>query len=319
MKKLITVAIFIIIVGFIGSLWWGNGLSAVNPKDKTPQIFVIKEGERIREIGNNLKTKKLIKDPVVFFLLVKKLGLDKKIEAGDFRLNPSLTAEQIIQNLTHGTIDIWVTIKEGERAEEIADTLQKKIPSYNTVWRNALAKHEGYLFPDTYLMPKDADVNIVIDIMRKNFEKKYTVIKNSKPSNLTEEQIVILASLVEREAKLEVDRPLVASVILNRLKISMPLQIDATVQYALGYSKEEKTWWRKNLSLEDLKTKSPYNTYENTGLPSSPIANPGLESLKAVLNPADTDYLYYISDSRGRNHYARTLAEHNANIKKYGL
>jgi UPF0755 protein len=130
-------------------------------------------------------------------------------------------------------------------------------------------------------------------------------------------KIVIIASLIEREAKYDPDRPLVASVIYNRLKEGMPLQIDATVQYALGYSSSEKTWWRKDLTNADLLIDSPFNTYKFSDLPPAPIANPGLSSLKAAVSPAKTLYLYYVSDKNGYLHFAKTLSEHNLNKEKY--
>lgn len=319
MRKLSILIIIVIVLLAAFTLWWRNGSSAVNPQDKTQQIFVVHKGEGIREISNSLKKEGLIRDPIVFFLLIKKMGLDAKIQAGDFRLSPSQTSADIIQTLTHGTLDIWVTIPEGKRADEIADILKENIPTYKSDWRIKLENNEGYLFPDTYLIPRDADVDTIILMMKNNFEKKYESIQNIKQNNLTKDQVVIVASLIEREAKLGLDRPLVASVILNRLNIEMALQIDATIQYALGFQETEKTWWKKNLTAQDLKIDSPYNTYVNPELPPTPISNPGLDVLKAVLNPAQTNYLYYISDKSGQNHYAKTIEEHNANIRKYGL
>lgn len=318
MKRLIILIILIIL--FLGGLavWWKNASMAPDPADKTPQIFVVAKGEGVREIANSLKTKGLIKDPIVFFLQTKRLGLDKELEAGDFRLSPSMSLYDVIQNLTHGTLDIWVTIPEGIRAEEIADLLKTNIPSYKPDWRKALVVREGYLFPDTYLIPRDADINLVMSLLTNNFINKYADVDVGK-SGLTQQEIVTIASLIEREAKFAQDRPLVASVILNRLGIGMKLDIDATVQYALGYSPDEKRWWKKSLTSGDKLLNSPYNTYRVSGLPPAPISNPGLASLKAAINPADTSYLYYITDKNGINRYAKTIEEHNANIKKYGL
>lgn len=318
MKKLfILVLVFaIVVLGLF--FWWKNGLSEVNPADKTQKIFVIQKGEGVREIANKLKREGLIKNPVAFFILIRKEDMDGKIQAGDFRLSPSMTAFEIAQTLTHGTLDAWVTIPEGKRAEEIAEILKISVPSYQSFWRDELVKHEGYLFPDTYLVPKDGDINLIISIMKNNFEKKSASITPNK-TGLSKEEIVIVASLIEREAKLDEDRSLVASVILNRLNIGMKLDIDATVQYALGYQNSQKNWWKKELTKDDLNINSAYNTYRNQGLPPAPISNPGLAVLRAVVNAPDTDYLYYISDRNGRNHYARTLEEHNKNIIKYGL
>lgn len=317
MRRVVALVSLIAVVFLVVSVWWKNGTSALNPNNKKEVIFIVKKGEGIRSISNRLKKENLIKDPIVFFLLVKRLNLDNKIQAGDFRLSPSMDAEKIAENLTHGTLDIWLTITEGQRAEEIANLLEKNIPSYQKSWDEDLALNEGYLFPDTYLIPKDAGIDLVISIMKGNFEKKYSTI--SKKSSLSDRETVIIASLIEREAKLDLDRPLVASVIMNRLRIGMPLQIDATVQYALGDENNNGKWWKRDLTRDDLKIDSPYNTYVNVGLPPAPISNPGLDVLNAAANPVNSSYLYYISDSSGKNHYAKTIEEHNSNIRKYGL
>lgn len=316
-KSIITICILIILLG-VGILWWKQGLSPINPNSNEYKIFVVENGQGIREIAKNLHDQGLIKDQVAFFLLTKKLDLDKKIEAGDYRLSPSMSADQIATDLTHGILDIWVTIPEGQRADEISDTLKNKIPSYDETWRAKLEENEGYLFPDTYLIPKDATVDLVIKTMRDNFDNKYAALNINK-TNLSKDQIVTIASLVEREAKNDNDRPLVASVILNRFDIGMKLDIDATIQYALGYQADEKRWWKRSLTQNDLLLNSPYNTYTHAALPPTPISNPGLASLEAVVNPAITNFLYYISDAKGNNHYATTLEGHRENIKKYGL
>jgi UPF0755 protein len=288
-----------------------------NSSDKTPKIFIIKKGEGVRQIANNLKKQGLIKDPIVFFIYTRLQGLDKKIQAGDFRLNPSMSLSQVANNLTHGMLDIWITIPEGLRADEIADIFSKNLPSYKQNWRTAFKQNEGYLFPDTYLIPKNADENLVISIMRDNFNKKYASVKQEKTTNLTDAQTIILASIIEREAKYVEDMPFASSVFINRLNIGMALEADPTVQYALGYQADTKTWWKKDLTVDDLLVKSPYNTRDNVGLPPGPISNPGLSAIKAALNPAKTDYLYFFADSKGHLHFATTLQGHNANIQKY--
>lgn len=317
MKKLQIVLIVLAVFISITFLWWQNGIRAVSPNNNAPKIFVVEQNQGVREISKNLKTQGLIRDQIVFFLYARFNGIDKKIQAGDFRINPSMSATAIAESLTHGTLDIWITIPEGKRAEEIADLLKDKMPNYSDSWIVALKQNEGYLFPDTYLLPRGADVNLVISILKNTFEQRYATLDTSQ-STLTKNQIVIVASLIEREAKHSEDRKLVASVILNRLNLGMKLDIDATIQYALGYQENEKRWWKKGLTFEDLKLNSPYNTYRVAGLPPAPISNPGLASLQAAVNPATTDYLYYISDSKGINRYAEDLDGHNANIEKYG-
>jgi UPF0755 protein len=316
MKKLIVVIGILLIAAAATGLWWKNGLSPINA-DKTPTIFVVNKGEGVREIANHLKTQGIIRDPIVFFLLTRFQGLDKQIQAGDFRINPSMTAQEIATNLTHGTLDIWVTIPEGQRADEIADLLKNKIPSYNESWRETLNQNEGYLFPDTYLIPRDADKNLVLSLFKNNFQTKYDGVKDIKTTALSDPETIIIASIIEREAIFNADRPTVASVIINRLNLGMALQIDPTVQYAVGFQTDTKSWWKKELTVADLKINSPYNTYKNPGLPIGPISNPGLSAIKAALNPTNSNYLYYYSDKQGHLHFATTLAGHNANIKKY--
>ena len=316
MKKiLITIGIILIIL-VIAFVWWKDGLSPVNSTSTKSQIFVVSKGQGIREISKNLKDQGLIKDPIVFFLLTKKLGVDKNIEAGDYRISPSMSADEIATDLTHGTLDIWVTIPEGDRADEIADILKANIPSYQESWRAQLEKNEGYLFPDTYLIPRDATVDLIITTMKNNFDQKYATLGAPK-NGMSQAEIVTIASLVEREAKTDKDRPLVASVIINRLNLGMSLDLDASIQYALGYQADQRKWWKSGLTAQDLEIDSPYNTYTNAGLPPTPISNPGLASLNAAANPATTDYLYYVSDSQGNNHYSTTLQGQDANIKKY--
>lgn len=302
-------------------LWWQHGVSAANKNDSSLHDFLIQKGMGVREVANKLKNEQLITDPVVFFLLVKKEGLDGKIQAGDFRLSPSMDAFTIAESLTHGMTDIWVTIPEGKRAEEIAAILKEKIPSYQDNWRAILATNEGYLFPDTYLIPKDADITLIMSLMKNNFDKKYQEVQAGSQSKNT---IVTIASLIEREAKSPEDKRLVSSVIHNRLAIGMPLQLDATVEYATASIRCSKNtspcdFWSSNISQDDLAFPSLYNTYKNPGLPPGPIANPGLTSLQAAANPAKSDYLYYISDKNGVYRYGKTIDDHHANISKYGL
>lgn len=318
--KRFSVLLFILMVLAVSLFfWWQNGLGALSPHDRSEKIFVIKKGSGVKEISSGLKKDRLIKDPIVFFLLVKQRGLDDKIQAGDFRLSPSMDAKTIAENLTHGTLDVWITIPEGKRAEEIGEILKNALPSYQPSWNEALKGQEGYLFPDTYLMPKNAELSLVIALLRDTFEKKYAALIEKYPTRRNKKEIITLASLVEREAKFPNDRPLVASVLLNRLSIGMALQIDATIQYALGYQPNEHSWWKKHLTKEDIQLRSPYNTYGNPGLPPTPIANPGTAAIEAILHPANTDYLYYLSDKNGKNHYAKTFEEHRGNIEKYGL
>jgi UPF0755 protein len=318
MKKLSVVLGLLIIFSALTFVWWQNGLQAVSPANKTSKVFVVNNGEGVREIANNLKANGLIKDPIVFFLLTKSEGIDKKIQAGNFQLSPSMNAQAIAANLTHGILDIWTTVPEGLRATEIAAILKAKIPSYNDSWVASLQANEGYLFPDTYLIPKDADINMIVKLMKNNFQKKFDSVRDTKTTVLTDAQTIIIASIIEREAIFPEDRPMVASALINRFNIGMMLGSDPTVMYALGYQSDTKQWWKKDLTADDLLINSPYNTRKNAGLPPTPISNPGLSAIEAALAPAKTNYLYFFSDSKGHLHFATTIEGHNANIKKYG-
>lgn len=314
MRKVVVIILFALFL-FIGILWWKNGTSPVNKLDLAKKVFVVERGAGVRQIANELKQQGLIRDPIVFFLHVKKTGQDKKIQAGDYKLSPSMNLSQIVNELSFGTVDIWVTVQEGLRAEEIADILKKNIPSYDESWRAKLIANEGYLFPDTYLIPKTATIEQVLSIFKTNFDKKIEEAGiNSSSASLP--NVIKRASLIEREALFDSDRVLVSSVLDNRLRIGMKLDIDAAVQYALGKQPNGR-WWKKSLTFEDIKFDSPYNTYTNPGLPPTPISNPGIASIKAAADPSQSDYLYYVSDSKGHLHFAETFKEHQANIRKY--
>lgn len=273
-------------------------------------------------MAKKLHDQRLVKDQIAFFLLIKKLGIEKNIQAGNYQISPSQNASEIALALTNGTDDLKITIIEGLRSEEILEQLQKeKIDDGN--WkmeaevRNWKAD-EGKLFPDTYFVPKQITIGEVHDLMLKNFVSKFTpqMQADLTKTGLTQDQTIVLASLLEREGKSAEERAMIADILIKRLKNGQSLDIDATVQYALG-KQPNGSWWKKDLTLDDLKVKSSYNTYQNAGLPPAPICNPGLVSLTAAVYPTANPYLYYIHDKNGLIHYAKTLEEHNANVAKY--
>ncbi|OGG26276.1 hypothetical protein A2960_04850 [Candidatus Gottesmanbacteria bacterium RIFCSPLOWO2_01_FULL_39_12b] len=318
MKQRIVILLLILLLGgsFI-SLWWTRANKPIKPDDKKEVVFTIHNGESIRSVAERLQNQKLIRSSVAFFLLARFGGVANNIQAGEFRLNPSMHMNTIAQSLTHGTTDVQLTIPEGWRNSEIAFKLTQELAVPESEFLKIA--REGYMFPDTYRFPKNSTAVELVKFFFDNFNRKIgqKEISLAQEKNLSLNQLIIIASLVEREAKHDVDRPIVASVILNRLKLGMKLDIDATVQYVLGYQPQEKSWWKKELTLKDLETDSPYNTYKNAGLPPQPIANPGLEAITAVLNTPKTDYLYYVADNNGFSHFASTIEEHNQNISKY--
>ncbi len=309
-KRIIWV-IFLVIILFFGFKFWINSELSTVSNDKSSIVFVVDKGEGFSQVTDDLKEAKLIKNTFAFTIFAKQSGLGSKIQPGTFRLSPSMTSREILNMLTSEPLDNWVTLIEGWRVEEMAQKLGDEFLKY--------AK-EGYMFPDTYLFPKDYTASQVAQRLKSTFDLKYSDELKSKIKalGLTEDQGVILASIVEREARSDDVRKQVASILLKRFKIGMGLNADATIQYALGYQANEKSWWKKQLTREDLKIDSPYNTYIHSGFPPAPICNPGLASLTAVANAdPSTPYLYYYHDSKGNSYYAKTLEEHNQNVANY--
>ncbi len=302
----------------VSCLWWSWATSPACQKDCQAKIFVVEKGESLGSVSQRLENEHLVRSSLAFQILSTKEGITRKIQAGDFRLNPKMVPLEIARELTHGTLDRWVTIIEGLRREQIAEKLSESgLEKFSKEEFLEESKNlEGKLFPDTYLIPKDADAKKIVEIFTKNFQKK---------TPLPSKEVLILASIVEREARFKDDRPIVAGILLKRLEKDWALQADATIQYAVASHNSQLTthnsidWWPKNLTREDLKIKSSYNTYLYPSLPPGPICNPGLAAIEAVLNPAETDYWFYLSDSQGNMHYAKTSEEHEENISKYLL
>lgn len=316
-SRFIVLFFVLVVVALMGWLWWNDSISPVDPDDTTPVIFVVARGDGAKTIAANLSQQNLIRSPTGFFLLVKLLGIERELQAGDFRLTRAMDAKTIGEELTHGILDLWVTILEGWRSEEVAAKIARDLD----IPEQEFLKYtrEGYMFPDTYLIPRDATAAAIAKMFTENFDKKVTpqMREDAKKTGLTLDEVLVLASIVEREGRTVQDRPVIAGILLKRLKADWPLQADATLQYALGYQSMEKTWWKKLLFEEDKKIRSPFNTYLTPGLPPRPISNPGLESIRAVIYSTNSDYWYYLHDPAGAVHYAKTVDEHNANVAGY--
>jgi len=309
MKKIFFVLFLILAVGIIGfSIFIKSNLSAFSSDTKN-KIFVINTGDGIVDISKSLEKNKLIKNKIAFMTYVFITGQNKKIQSGTFRLSPSLSVPEIIKKLSSGGVsDYWLKIIEGSRLEEIAPLFPQGLP--------ATAK-EGYLFPDSYLIPLYFTSEQTLEVISQNFTQKFAQAKKDSTSTLTDEQNLILASLLEREGRSLESKKMIAGILLNRLKIGMALQVDASVQYARdSQNKNIKDYWQP-VSKSDLSINSPYNTYKNPSLPPKPICNPGYNSLYAVFHPTTSDYLFYITGNDNQMHYAKTLDQHNSNIAKY--
>lgn len=286
----------------------------INSKSTEEKVVVIKRGATISQIGNTLEEQKLIRSTTAFKIIVYRGNLTKKVQAGSFRLSPSQSTQDIALSLTEGRLDRWLTIPEGYRNEEIAEEIQENFQIPTQDFLSAANGLQGMLFPDTYLIPLDATVDQIITMMLSNYQDKTEAYRSSiTNSNLTEEEILSLAAIVERETLSDQEKSIVAGILLKRLANDWPLQVDASLQYIIG---EQGKWWPIP-TIFDKEISSSYNTYKNLGLTPAPIANPGIASIKAVINPRESDYWYYLHDSNGKIHYAEDLAQHNENIRKY--
>ena len=333
---LVFLFIFIITPIVIVTLWVRWAFAPVDSSGKEI-VFVVSENESVGSIANRLKVKGLIKDAFAFRIYTKfscdglslsnvsswfkNYPLDRclagNLQAGSFKLSPKMNLNEIAINLTKGKLDSWTKIVEGLRVEEMAAIFAKnyKISEEDFL---EIAK-EGYMFPDTYLFKVNTSTAEIVEKMRSTFNLKVTseIQEKITAQGLTVDEGIILASILERESRNTDERPTVAGILFNRLRNGWKLETDATVQYALGYDKEGKTWWKKSLFDADLKIDSPYNTRKYTGLPPTPICNPGLSAIKAIAEPAETEYFFYLHDSQGKIHFATTLQEHNQNKEKY--
>lgn len=321
MKKLLLAPLFLVLLAAAGIIWFFLNVQAPSG-NRNYKSFLITKGASAGQIGSKLESAGLIKSALAFKIYLQFSGQAGQVQTGEFRLTPSFSLFQIVDQLMHGPAEIWVTIPEGLRREEVAAKFALSLDrdsSFITDFLDVSKADEGMLFPDTYLFPKDASASSVVNKMTKTFSAKTSGLKTS--GNLTSEQRLVLASILERETKTDAERPVVAGILVNRLNSGMPLQADATVQYAVGSSRCKSqiancAWWTP-LTKDDLTVNSPYNSYKFVGLPPGPISNPGESSLAAAFSPAETDYVYYIHDTSGQIHYAKTLAEHNANIAKF--
>ncbi len=283
MKKVLLLFITPILILVVGFYWFTVNSKPVLNEAKSQDFLIIK-GSSASQVGNKLKEEGFIKNSLAFKLYVQVTGKTKNIQAGEYRLSPGYSLFKIISEINKGPVEVWVTIPEGLTREQIAEKYISVInPSDPGTFRNDFLNltktKEGYLFPDTYLFPWDASPSMIVDKMLATFDEKVGDISLEK---------VVMASLVEEETKTNLERPIVSGILYKRLKAGWLLQVDVAPE-----------------------------TYRKLGLPPMPIANPGLSSIKAAIYPEESDYWFYIHDTEGKIHFARTIEEHNDNIRKY--
>ena len=297
--------------------WYFISTRPVTSKQTSPVEFEIQSGWGVDRISQELSQAKLIRSRSAFKITVVTLGISSRIQAGFFRLSPSMGITEIAEALTHATVkQVRVTIPEGLRRQEIALILDKAFQNIEGKTFSAsefitlTADKEGMLFPDTYDFDPKSGTATVVDRLNSRFHE---VTGDLKISDKNLERIDILASLLEREAANSAEMPEIAGVIEKRLKANWPLQIDATVQYAVASSRCRKLdcdWWPQ-ATKADLQVVSSYNTYLNQGLPPKPISNPGRAALAAAASPKNTTAWFYIHDQQGQIHFSDTLEQHN--------
>lgn len=296
------------------------------------QIFTIEQGESVSIICYRLEQLGLIDDAELMRMYLVYSGLDRQLKSGQFRLSTAMSPQEITQRLIEAASkEAVVSILPGWRIEEIAanvagsglsipmdDFIQTAYaPTQNLMALlpvSELSSLEGFLFPGTYIFARDADLATVFETILKALTQNMdqTLVDGFLRQGLSITDAVTLASIVEKEAVVDDEKPLIASVFYNRIEAGMRLETDPTVQYALGFDSQSQSWWKSPLFLQDLEIESPYNTYKITGLTPTPICNPGLESLRAVAFPAETPYYYFRAacDESGRHVFAISFEEH---------
>jgi UPF0755 protein len=321
MKSFLTT---LIIVPIIAVIWFVIAIDPVSNSSKK-QEFTIATGQDIDLIGENLKVAGLIRSPFAFKIVVYLNKLPSKIQAGYFSLSPSDSTQDIAKSLTKAqSKQVFITIPEGLRRQEVANIIIDKLQasklkhSFNPdLFISQTAALEGQLFPDTYAFPENVDTQKAIDLLHGKFLQVASDLKIDSKDLL---RITTLASLVEKEAGQDSERAEIAGVITNRLAENWPIQIDASIQYFISNNRcriRICDWWPKNLTKDDLAIPSPYNTYKNQGLPPTPIANPGKNSLAAAKTPKTTQAWFYLHGLDGVIRFANTIEQHNKNICLY--
>lgn len=335
-KKAIKIFLIVVIVFLVAIFnFYNKSIKTPVAKEGEVVLFSVSPGDGVKKISADLADKGLIGSRLFFNIYITRSGLEKNIQAGIYELSPTMSAEKIVKILSAGeavsnersvkAIEGWsnrdlavyfekeglfpreefmALVKDKKRFEEDFYFLQEIPVAYDM---------EGYLFPDTYNIFSDATADDVVYKMLSNFDKKVTLEMRQEVERKekTLYEVITLASIIEKEVRSQEDMEIVSGIFHNRLEIGQPLQSCATLAYVLGENKARYT-------IEDTQVDSPYNTYQNSGLPPGPIANPGLRAIKAAIYPAETDYNFFLSASdTGETVFSRTLEEHNLNKAKY--
>jgi UPF0755 protein len=329
-RRLVLVAIVLAVAAGVGGYLWLRSVSEPYKGYTGQEVFVeIPSGTGVNAIGRRLVDAGVIRDVLAFRAALWWTGRARDLQAGEYRFDRPMAAVDVVDRLARG--DVYtrrLTFPEGLTIREMAEIFETRGFGSRAAFIDAavnvsLIKDldadardlEGYLFPETYALPRETPAAKVIAMMVDRFRATYTDDwrRRAGEQSLTTRQVVTLASLVEKETAQAQERPIVAAVYRNRLKIGMALQADPTVVYAM----QKAGTYNGNIRRDDLALDSPYNTYRHPGLPPGPIASPGAASLEAVVKPAAVSYLYFVSRNDGSHVFADSLAEHNRNVREY--
>jgi peptidoglycan lytic transglycosylase G len=330
MKRFLVFTLFVLVIG--GAAAYSMYARVIEPFRgyEGPEQFVeIPPGAGSRTIGERLVSAGVVRDHLTFRIALYASRQGRHLKAGEYRFDRPMTSAEVIAKIARGDVFvIHVTFPEGLTAGEMSKIFEahglgaasafmdaSRDPSPIRSVDPVAPDLEGYLFPETYALPRKTDASKLVTQMVAAFEQALTpeLRQAAAARQWSTRQLVTLASIVEKETAKPEERPLVAAVYANRLRVGMPLQCDPTVIYALTRAGR----YDGNLHKVDLSFESPYNTYRYPGLPPGPIASPGRASLEAAAHPADADYLYFVSRNDGSHEFARSLAEHNRNVLKY--
>ena len=317
-KKIVIVSAIILLIGIPVGIYYF--LFSGPERESEMERIVINLDTAEEELIPKLKEQDYIRSEWAFKFVLKTKGWEGRIEPGAYKVSKTMNVWTLADTFVRFKYQNWAVVPEGLRKEEVAEILQEKLYWSDNTKEEFLANaEEGYLFPDTYLLDvlniRDAGKKAA-ERMENNFnEKCQEIFKEFEENNIRNDTAITLASIIQREAANEEEMPLIAGIIWNRLLKPMPLQVDATIQYIVG---EEGNWWRP-VTPEEYKIESPYNTYLHEGKSPASICNPGLAAIEAVVHNQPSDYFYYLHDSEGQIHLAKTYEEHQMNIEQYLL
>lgn len=299
--------VILVVAGIIAGVAYTQ---AIEPPEAFPvqELVVVDDGAGLSAIAQSLHAQQVIRSPLAFEISMRLLGHSRTAKAGDYLFKEPVGVWAVARRIATGAFGlepVRVRIAEGSTTREMAEQLARTLPRFDAdAFLLAARPQEGYLFPDTYFFLPNAREEAVLETLRQNFDAHIAEIQPTiDASGRTLEELIIMASIIEREARIPADRRMISGVLWNRIERGMPLQVDVTFLYTVGKNTFQ-------LTLADLRTDHPYNTYVNKGLPPGPIGSPSLDSIQAAAEPTKNPYLFYLADMSGVTHFSKTYDEH---------